>query len=173
MTLNPHSSICTEFTCLPVLSAVLSSLLSSCLTSFNLIQECFLSWCVFVLEGAMQFPFDQNTPIAFLYPQWKCHFTKCHFVRSYTAPLSHKEAKFYFSSETFRQCGHVSFMLFGERSLERLYECVVSSAPGGCFSSPLHKQVKGCLSREDVRTLLLLMCLATNGVIKTKRNVLP
>lgn len=148
----PPSSIwfkSTEFTCLPVwsLSAVLCSPLSSCLTSFNLIQSCFLSWRVFFSKEKCNFTLIKiPSPPSFIPSE--NDISQMSIRPCYMAPLTHKEAQFYLFGETFQQCGHVSNMLFGKRSLERLYKCVMLSAPGGCFSFPLHKQAKRCGPRR-------------------------
>lgn len=95
MTLTPHTSIwlflfqkrpCTDF-------INLEFSLSSLLVPFDVTQppskEMFSQlppW------GAMQFPFDQNTLIASLYPRWKWHFAKVISPVLHGPLLSCKEA---------------------------------------------------------------------------------
>lgn len=53
-----------------------------------------------------------------------------------------REAKFSLFKESSQQCGHASPMLSGKRSLERLYKCVVLSAPPHLF--PISSPPTGC-----------------------------
>lgn len=136
MALNPHSVIWLEkwrvylFPSLECYQQCSPALLSSCLTSRR---------NVFSVD-AFSSPRGDAISLWSKYPHRlplspvTMTFHKMSFCLCCTAPLSPKEAKFHLLSETFQQCGHVSFMLFGKRSLKRLYKHVTLSTAGGCFS---------------------------------------
>lgn len=113
-----------------VLSAVLSGLLSSCLTS----RRNVFSVDVFSSPRGDAISLWSKYPHRLPLSPVTMTFHKMSFCPCCTAPLSHKDAKFHLLSETFQQCGHVSFMLCGKTSLKRLYKHVTLSAAGGCLS---------------------------------------
>lgn len=93
----------TDFTCLLVWEFISCSP-QPALILFDVIQphtKLFSQLTCFLLQGEMQFHFDQNTLVSFLYPQRKWHFTNVNSSMLHGSSYAQKEAEFFLLGETF------------------------------------------------------------------------
>lgn len=134
-----------SFTCLPVWSFLNCSPArpSSRLTSSEpRTGKCFLSWRVFSSRRNAISLWSRYPHRLLLYPQWKWHFTKCHFARVLHGSSLAQGGIILLVKRSFRQCGPVGVVLHLAREALKGYTSV------SCLSAPVVVSSFCCTTRQ-------------------------